>query len=69
VLICSELILFAEHIDIALVLHVEILAHHIINLSLSATINSGTIDLLMKQLVSLIDGLGVTLNLGFLFLR
>ena len=70
--ICSEwigLIFVAEHLDIALVHLVKILAHHIVNLLLSANIDSGTIDLLMKQLVSLIDGLGVTLDLGFLFLR
>ena len=63
------LIFVAEHLDIALVHLVKILAHHIVNLLLSANIDSGTIDLLMKQLVSLIDGLGVTLDLGFLFLR
>ena len=56
-----------ELIDVTAVLHVEILAHHVIHLGLVASGNLGAVNLLMKHLVSWIDVLSEGIHLTFLF--
>ncbi len=47
--------LLVKHLNIASVLHVEVLAHHVINFGLVASINSWAYHLLVQHLVGLVD--------------